>query len=66
MSKKQIGDGEVKKAVERLIGAMEEEIQFKQNDLEEEIKLLTAQLETRRKELNQLRQQLHLLEQKWR
>jgi hypothetical protein len=66
VAKKKEGDSNMKQALEGLIGVMEEEIEFKEADLEETIKLLTAQLETRKKELDQLRQQLYSLEQKWR
>jgi len=58
--------GKMKGAVETLIVTMEEEIQFKQEELEKAAKLMALQQEQRKKELNQLRQQLHLLEQKWR
>ena len=58
--------GKVKAAVEGLIASLEEEITLKQEALEREIKSLTLGMETRKRELNQLRQQLHGLEQKWR
>jgi len=56
----------VKEAVVDLVTALEDDIDGKEAELEREIKSRMLELEMKKKELNQLRQRLHSLEQKWR